>query len=214
MRLQPVSGQIPPFKPGQFMFLHFLDESGASLIKRPYSISSTPSAKHIEFTIEVVHGQFTGRLEKAKVGDILGVEGPLGHMVYRDEPKAGFIAGGTGISPILSMLRHIAEKKMKGQFLLFYSVKTRERILHHAELQMLQKTNPGIKVVITLTREAPDGWVGECGRLNPAMIRKHAPSAKESDWWVCGPPDMIKSVKECLIGLGTDPKKLRLEGWG
>jgi NAD(P)H-flavin reductase len=196
------------------MFLHLLDDSGASVIKKPYSLSSAPSSKHIEFTIELVGGRFTGRLAKAKIGDIIGVEGPLGHMIYNDETKAGFIAGGTGISPMLSMLRYIAEKKTKGTFLFFYSVRTKDRILHHAELQRLQKANPGIRVVITLTRETPDGWTGECGRLNDAMIKKHSPAAKDLDWWVCGPPEMIKSVKECLIGLGTDPKKLRLEGWG
>jgi len=214
MRIAPVSGTIPAYKPGQFMFLHFLDDSGASIVRKPYSLSSAPSAKYLEFTIELVNGQFTGRLEKAKVGDILGVEGPFGHMVYEDEAKTVFIAGGTGISPIISMLRYIAEKKIKGSFLFFYSVKTRERILHHDELRRLQKANPGIKVVITLTREAPVGWAGECGRLNDAMIKKHAPSAKDTDWWVCGPSEMIKSVKDCLIGMGTDPKRLRLEGWG
>jgi glycine betaine catabolism B len=213
-RLQPVSGKIPPYIPGQFFFLHRLDESGASLLKRPYSVASTPSMEYLEFAIDMVGGQMTGQLEKLKPGDILGVEGPAGHMAYRNELNAAFVAGGTGISPFMSMLRQIAEKNIKGRFVLFYSTRTRDHILFSDELAALQKKHPGIKVVVTLTRETPDGWAGECGRVNHEMLLRHVQIAREFDWFVCGPPGMVKAVRECLLALSVDPKKLRMEGWG
>jgi len=210
----PLEGEIPKYSPGQFMFLHFLDTQGASVIRRPYSIASPPSAPYLEFAIDMVGGQMTSRLANVREGDVLGLEGPAGHMVYRNETKAAFVAGGTGISPFMSMLRVISERNLQGRFVLFYSTRTKDHVLFSEELEALQKKHPGMKVVITLTREAPEGWRGECGRLNPDMLSKHIPDAKEFDWWVCGPPGLVKAVRECLSAIQADPKKLKLEGWG
>ncbi|MFH0885008.1 MAG: FAD-dependent oxidoreductase [Candidatus Micrarchaeota archaeon] len=213
-RLKPVSGAIPQYLPGQFFFLHMLDDAGSSILKRPYSVASSPSMEYLEFAIDMVGGQMTSQLEKRQPGDILGAEGPAGHMTYKNEPKAAFVAGGTGISPFISMLRHISEKNIQGRFVLFYSTRTRDHILFSDELEALQKKHPGIKVVITLTRETPDGWAGECGRVSHEMLSRHVQAAKEFRWFVCGPQGMVKAMRECLIALSVDPKKLRMEGWG
>lgn len=213
-RIAPIEGNVPAFLPGQFVFLHLLDESGASVVRRPYSVASSPSMPYLEFAIEMVGGQMTGRLAKARPGDTLGVEGPAGHMVYRNERKAAFVAGGTGISPFMSMLRSISEKKLPGRFVLFLSARTRDQVLFSKELEKIQASHDGIKVIVTLTREVPEGWGGECGRLNHEMLIKHLPDAREFDWWVCGSPGLVKAVRECLSLLAVDMKRLKLEGWG
>jgi len=213
-RLDPIEGKVPQFFPGQFAFIHLLGESGNSVLKRPYSIASSPSSPYLEFGIEMRGGQMTSRLDALREGQTVGIEGPLGHMAYKGEKKAAFIAGGVGVTPFISTLRHIAEKKISGTFVLFYSVRSADRIVYKDELEALQKKNPGIKAVITLTREAPPGWMGECGRINDALISKHLPQAKEFDWFLCGPPEMVKGVRACLEGLGADPKKIKMEGWG
>ncbi|MEW6036547.1 MAG: FAD-binding oxidoreductase [Candidatus Micrarchaeota archaeon] len=212
-RLEPLEGKVPPFQPGQFVFIHILDEKGATVARKPYSVSSAPSAPFLEFAIDMVHGQLTGRLEKMKAGDVVGVEGPMGHMTYKGQEKAAFIAGGTGIAPFMSMLRHIAEKQVRGSFILFYSTRTRDRIIFSEELESLQKRHPGIKVVVTLTREEPGEWVGECGRINGVMISKYAAVPKEYDWYICGAPELVKNMRICLEAAGVDPKKLMMEGW-
>ena len=213
-RFQPFSGEIPQFTPGQWVFLHLLDEKGNSVEKRPYSIASSPSAPYLEFAIDMIHGKLTSKLDLMTVGDKVGIEGPMGHLTYKDQTKAAFIAGGTGVAPMMSMLRHIAEKKIDGTFVLFYTTRTRERVLYKEELEKLHEKNSGIKVVITLTREKPTNWVGECGRINHEMINKHTNKASEHDWWMCGPMDLIKNMRVCLTGMGVDGKKLRMEGWG
>ncbi len=212
-RLEPESGKVPHFVPGQFAFLHILSPDGSSIIRRPYSIASSPSSAYLEFAIDMVGGQMTGRLENLAPGDIIGVEGPAGHMVFNNEQRAAFIAGGTGVSPFISMLRHAAEKGLRGEFVLFYSTKTEAHILFRTELAALQSRNPGIRVVVTLTREAPAGWKGETGRINKEMLAKHTREPGGFDWWVCGPPLMVKAVRECLSELSVDPRRLRLEGW-
>jgi len=155
----------------------------------------------------------TGRLAELAVGDIIGLEGPAGHMIFKNELKAAFIAGGTGIAPFMSMLRHAADEGLDGEFILFYSTKTESHILYREELAGLSSRNPGIKIVITLTREAPPGWKGETGRIESGMLARHARDPGAFDWWVCGPPLMVKAVRESLFALSVDPRRLRLEGW-
>ena len=212
-RLEPLAGKVPDYLPGQFAFLHILADDGSSVVRRPYSIASCPSSPYLEFAIDMVGGQMTGRLEKAAVGGIIGVECPAGHMPYRGEGRAAFIAGGTGVAPFISTLRHIAEKKIEGEFVLFYSTRKEGQILYRDELRSLASRNPGIRIVITLTREEPAGWAGECGRINAQMLKKHIEHPEGFDWWVCGPPPMVKAVRECLSSLSVDLRRLRMEGW-
>ncbi len=212
--MEPEEGKVFDYAPGQFAYLHILDESGKTVVKRPYSIASSPSAPYLEFCIKMVGGELTGKLERMGKGTVVGVEGPFGHFSYSGQPNAAFIAGGTGIAPFVSILRYIAEKKLEGCFILFYSARTSGSVVYGDELARLEKENPNIKVVITLTREEPLGWKGECGRINEGMIRKYAAKPADFDWWICGPMALTKAMKECLLGKGVDPKRLRMEGWG
>ncbi len=213
-RLEPLEGGVPPFVPGQWVFLHILDQAGNSIDKRPYSIASSPDMPYLEFAIDMVHGRFTGKLEGLAVGSLIGVEGPQGRMTYEGQGSAAFIGGGTGVAPFIGMLRHIAARGSAGKFVLFYTTRTRDRILYREELERLKKANPGIRVVITLTRESGPDWAGECGRINHEMITRHIGKASEFDWWLCGPMELLKSMRICLAGMGADPKRIRMEGWG
>jgi ferredoxin-NADP reductase len=214
LRLEPLEGAIPAYKSGQWVFLHLLDSNGASVDKRPYSIASAPSAPYLEFCIEMRNGAFTSRLDKVVVGTVLGMEGPAGRMTYEGQKKAAFIAGGCGIAPIISMLRQIAGEGAGGQFVLFYSVRSKDRLIYGDELKRLKKKNPCIKTVVTLTRETPAKWRGECGRINHEMITKHAGKPNEFAWWMCGPVEMVKNMRECLGGMGVDAKDIQMEAWG
>ncbi len=213
-RMEPVEGKIPPYKPGQFAVLHLLDDKGASMLKRPYSIASIPGMPYLEFCIKNVQGKMTSALDKFAVGATLGIELPFGHFTYSGEKSISMIAGGCGISPLIGILREIAEKGVNGRFVLFYSAKTRNSIIYRKELEELARRNKDIKVVLTLTQESPEGWVGECGRINDEVIKKHIADPKVFDWWICGPLPMIKGLKDCILGLGADPKRIRAEGWG
>lgn len=210
--LEPVEGKLPDYRPGQFVFLHLLDDKGESIVKRPYSIASAPHMPYIELCIKLVKGELTGRLESMEKGSIVGMDDPVGPVKYNDEEKGGFIAGGTGISLMISILRHIAHKQLKGEFCLFYSARKKENILYREELEELQK-NPNIKVVITLTREEGE-WGGEKGRLCHTVVGKYVSDPKEFSWWICGPMGMLKAMRECLGSAGVDPKKIHMEGWG
>lgn len=201
------------YKPGHFVMLHALDEQGNTIVNRPYSIASSPTEGHLEFCIKIVGGQLTSILDNAKIGDSYGVSNPMGHFVYEDQNKCAFVAGGTGIAPFISMLRYITNKKISGKFVLFYSARNQDLILYKKELESLQK-NKDIEIVITLTREEPKDWKGECGRISGEMLKKHIPDLHDYNWYLCGPLKMTISLREFLIKQGTKGDKIKFEGWG
>jgi ferredoxin-NADP reductase len=213
-RMEPVEGPKLIYLPGQFVFLHILDKDGNTIAKKPYSLASSPDAPHIEFCIKMRGGNVTGKLDRMEVGSVLGVEGPFGHFAYEGQKEAGFVAGGVGIAPFIGMLRYIADRKLQGRFVLFYSAKTKDSLLYLDELSKLCRRNPDIKTVITLTREAPPGWPGECGRLSHEMIMKHVEKPGCMSWWICGPLEMVAAIKTCLVDAGKEAKDIRMEGWG
>jgi NAD(P)H-flavin reductase len=214
-RMEPVEpGAGLMFLPGQFVFLHALGKDGASLAKKPYSIASSPDAPYLEFCIRMRHGDMTGRLEAMETGSVVGVEGPFGNFAYEMQKEAGFVAGGVGIAPFMSMLRYISGRGIRGRFVLFYSAKTRDDLLYGDELAALRLKNPDIKIVITLTRDTPAGWNGECGRLDYGIISKHAGNPEKMSWWICGPLGMAAAMKSCLVEAGKDAAGIKVEGWG
>ncbi len=207
-RLKPLESEIE-YKSGEFAFIHILDENNESIVRRPYSIASAPGDE-LEFCIKLVGGELTGRLEKMRVGSILAVEQAGGHFSYNDEKKVAMIAGGTGIAPMMSILRDAAKRDIQGEFVLFYSARSKESILYREELEQLKK-DERFRIIITLTREE---WEGESGRISREMIERHIPEVAGYSWWICGPLTMAKERKEELISLGVGPKKIKVEGWG
>ncbi|MBU0591492.1 FAD-dependent oxidoreductase [Candidatus Micrarchaeota archaeon] len=213
-KMNPVTGKRFDFVPGQFVFMHILDEKGGSIVKRAYSIASAPHEKHLELCIKLIGGELTSKLENLGEGDKVGIEGPFGHFKYGDESEAAFVAGGTGVVPFIGILRHINKNKIMGKFVLFYSTKTMDQILYKKELEKLEAENLNITVVITLTRETPREWDGECGRINGDILYKYTEDTNQFNWWICGPMEMIKNIKNHLIVLGVDTDKIKMEGWG
>ena len=208
--LKPLQEKLD-FTAGEFLMLHILDDEGNSIVKRSYSIASSPDDEEIELCIKLVNGELTSKLAKLQEGAVVGVEKGGSYFTYNGEDKCGFIAGGTGMAPVIGILRTVAKRNIKGEFVFFCSSRTRDNILYKKELEDLGKTNPGIKVIHTLTREK---WEGECGRVDDEMIKKYIPDVSGFSWWICGSMAMLKSMKEHLISLGSDPKKIRMEGWG
>lgn len=212
-RLSPIKGKID-YEAGHFLMLHILDKNNGSLDKRPYSIASSPTQEYIELAIKMVGGRFTSKLDKLKEGDLVGMEGPFGDFTYKGQEKCAFIAGGTGIAAFMGMLRYIDAQRKKGKFVLFYSCRKKDEILYADELMELSEKNSDIEVVCFLTREEPEDWKGELGRVDKERIEKYAADSEDYDWYICGPVKMTASLKQILIEMGIPEDKIRIEGWG
>ena len=214
LKMEPAEeGMQIMHEPGQFIMMHLLDEKGRSLDKRPYSITSAPGERILEFCIKMIGGKFTSKIDKLKKGGMVGIEGPMGHFIYEGD-KCVFICGGTGIAPVMSMVRDIAKKEKRGSYFLFYSARKKDSLVYFDELNGLAKKNPGLKVVYTLTREEPEGWAWKCGRIKEELLREYVVKPSEFKWYVCGPLEMTRTLKECIIGMGAKEDKVHFEGWG
>lgn len=210
-RLKPVESALLTFKPGQFVKVFNHDKT----LFRPYSISSEPEDPYIELCIKTVSGgAFTSYMNTLKLGDTLWLEGPVGNFFFEEGYDSIFIAGGVGVSPIIGMLRHVARKNLKGNYLFLYSNKKKEDIPYYEELEALAKINPNIKLVYTLTQEQPSNWLGERGRINRDMISKYLPDGKKKRWYMCGPVKMVLDLRKAITELGAEKDLIKIEAWG
>ena len=218
LRLEPIDPFNLDFLPGQFVNL-YIQREGETLLARPYSIASSPTnKKYLELTIKIIEGgRFTPRVASLKEGDVVKVGGPFGKFFFLDEKKMKdmvLIGGGCGITPFISIIRYVADRKLDMNVTYFYSARTMDSILYKDELEAIAKKNPNIKVIFTCTRETSPAWKGEKGRINSDMIKKYTDvSNPEKYYLLCGPPEMIKTLVESLKGLGIKEDKILHESW-
>ncbi len=199
------------FKPGQFVMLSFPDDK----LKRAYSIFSSPTQKDLEFGIKK-EGDFTQRLFRCKEGEILNCTGPYGMFCFSDEIKNDIvlIAGGVGLTPLMSILRYVVDKKLPNKVTLLYSAKKISDFLCYDELKELSGKGK-IKCSFTITKEEDiEGRQGHVGRINEEMIKENVDNLKENVYFICGPKGMVDGVIEILKDLRLPKENIKTERWG
>ena len=209
-------GTTIDFVPGMFAMLEYRNPETKEGIARAFSIANPPPSDELEFLISLIHGRFTSKLDTAKMGDVYYVSAPYGQFRFdiNSGTKFLFLAGGTGLAPFMSMLRMLENKRQRIDCNMLYSVRYPDEIIDREELdEMEQKV--GVKTTVTVTRPAEgDGWSGEKGHADSAMILRHVPDVKERSSYICGPPAFVKALKLALMSLGVDEKSIHAEMWG
>jgi ferredoxin-NADP reductase len=207
---------------GQHVDVRLVAEDGYQA-QRSYSIASAPESASVELTIErLADGEVSTYLcDVLRPGDGLELRGPIGgYFVWdasSDEPLM-LIAGGSGIVPLMAMLRHreraASPRRTGAPARLLYSARSADAVIYRDELQELGDGH-GVSVALTLTRTAPPGWRGYRRRVDRMMLDEFAwpPSAKP-DVFVCGPTPFVESVATLLVELGHDASKIRTERFG
>jgi 3-phenylpropionate/trans-cinnamate dioxygenase ferredoxin reductase subunit len=198
-RLQPESGQIFDYLPGQFVMVGIYDQSGQILAKKPYSLCSSPNNKgelQIAFKIQ---GKFTEQLAELKENDRIAIAGPFGVFTLRPPINRDtvLLAGGIGLTPLLSILRYVADQNTKHNFTLLFAVRSADEIAFQDELDNLASQHSNIKCVY-FVESAPDNWTGEIGRITPELLLKYCQPMTEKNYFVCGPPIFIQIMVERL----------------
>ncbi len=220
IRFKPEDGQPNNFDPGMFMMLSGLDAAGNRYVARALSIASDPSAADMEFFIikNPTHGEHIGRSHfvDAAVGDAFMFRGPNGQFRFdpAKDSKILFVAGGTGVAPFMSMLRHMRVIGAKNDVVMLYSVKYPAEIIRKKEMEELAIVL-GIKLTVTVTRPASgDGWTGQTGHVDQNMIQKCAPDFAERMCYICGPLPFVKAAKDLLTLLNVKPERISADVWG
>lgn len=206
---------LAPFKAGQYITIHVTVDD--SPVTRAYSLSSAPSLANkdsYKITIKRVENGLVSNymLDQIKVGDHLDVSKPAGNFGYnpiRDEENVIAIAGGSGITPFMSLAWAILEGNYQCQLTVFYSVKTYEDIIFKKEIEEINKKNKGVKFIITLTREEKEGYLN--GHLTKEMLE---PYIKEFNTvLMCGPKELYRSMNELLNEFNIPRKSVHYENF-
>ncbi|HTY26479.1 MAG TPA: ferredoxin reductase [Desulfomonilaceae bacterium] len=207
-------------RPGQHYDIRLTAEDGYQA-QRSYSIASEPEREgEIDLTVERIEsGEVSPYLHDVLIpGDRIEVRGPIGgYFVWegsRPEPLL-LIAGGSGVVPLMSMLRHRSVAGGKIQTRLLYSSRTFDDIIYFAELERLQGVKNGPKVYHTLTRTQPEGWKGYARRIDRQMLGEVAkPLGGSVQVFICGPTLLVESTADELVGLGIPAAQIRTERFG
>ncbi len=216
VRMKAVDGTAMNFDAGMFVMIYGIDAAGKEYVGRAFSIASEPSAQEMEFFVVKEHGGHVSHFTETKPGDRYSVVGPHGQFKFVPgvDKKVLFIAGGTGLAPFMSMIRHLKKLGSDTDAVLLYSIKFPTEILVKDELYQLC-TGLGIKLVITVTRpQEGDGWSGETGHIGADMIKKHAPDVKERVSYVCGPLPFVNAIKDALVQLDVPKNEIKADVWG
>jgi ferredoxin-NADP reductase len=151
-------------------------------------------------------------------GDRIEVRGPIGgYFIWEAGMKEPLllIAGGSGIVPLMSMLRHRAAAGAVNPTSLLYSSRTFEDVIYYDELEKLSKANGGPQIFHTLTRSQPSGWKGYARRVDEAMLKEIAgPLGRSVQVFICGPTLMVEAAANALVKLGINSNQIRTERFG
>ncbi|MGJ0485403.1 MAG: FAD-binding oxidoreductase [Methylomicrobium sp.] len=207
------------YKPGQF--ITFILGINGEEVRRSYSMSSSPSRPHLlEITIKRVPGGLVSNwfCDHVKLGDELSVKGPTGHFTCFDSPSRRilFIGAGSGITPILSMCRWIADTAPDIDVKLLASFKSPSDIIFRKEFEMLSARSSGFQTAITVTSrwKGVDFWGGFTGRVNRHMLAMFVPDILERDVFLCGPEPFSQSINGILREIGYDMSRFHTESYG
>ena len=211
-----LQGQSLPYLAGQAAYL----QPQGSEKRRAYSIASAPeeTAQHglIEFLVQTGNDSSAG-LTPALIqpGRPVALDGPLGSFTFPAHPRERrfvFIAGGTGIAPLRSMLWHTLLAERDGHVALIYSVRSPEEFAYMQEFQRLEDERR-IEFRHTVTRAAREGWLGRQGRIDIRCLDGLIERG-ETLCFVCGPPALVGDLRPQLKELGVGDDQIRIENWG
>lgn len=152
------------------------------------------------------------------VGDQIEVRGPIGGYFVWEASLGGplcLIAGGSGIVPLMAMLRHRAAAGSKNPTRLLYSSRTPEDVIYSQELEALCAANTALRVFHTFTRTQPPGWTGYARRIdNPMLGEVVKPLGNATQVFICGPTLLVEAAASGLVQLGVPPAQIRTERFG
>lgn len=187
------------FKPGQYLILT-LNIAGKD-VSKAFSISSSPTEKgFVQFTKKLSNSDFSNALNKLSIGKEYSIRLPMGKFIFDGQfPKAAFLSGGIGITPIRSIFKYAVDKQLSSSLVLLYSGQTPEYLIFRNDFSLMKGKDKNLKVVYTLTN--CDEKVAGCriGYIDDEMVRQEMPDYKERVFFICGPPGMVDGMRAMLL---------------
>jgi ferredoxin-NADP reductase len=208
----------PGHRAGQHLDVRLTAEDGYQA-QRSYSIASAPEADAVELTVELVDdGEVSPYLvAELRPGDAFEVRGPVGGHFSWEASQGGpllLVGGGSGLVPLMAMLRHRAARASTVGAHVLVSVRAEADRLYASELEALEPRE-GLRLATTYTRAAPAAWDGFTGRVSAGMLAGLGPApAERPRTFVCGPTGFVEAVADLLVAAGHDPRAIHAERFG
>jgi ferredoxin-NADP reductase len=222
-RVKTITFDVPRWSghlAGQHVDIRLTAEDGYQA-QRSYSIASPQGdGAKLELTVENVNdGEVSPfLLEVLAVDDVIELRGPIGgYFTWRPKQPGPLmlVAGGSGVVPLMSILRTRAMAGDRTPTRVLYSSRTAADIIYREEMAQFARADDGATIVHTLTRTQPTGWDGERGRIDLAMLRRHCwPAAQNPIAFVCGPTPFVEAVANALVTLDYPPDRIKTERFG
>lgn len=209
----------PGHRPGQHVDVRLTGEDGHQA-QRLYSIASAPEDPFVALTVErIAEGEVSPYLVgEVRAGDRFELRGPIGgHFAWTADLGGPLflIAGGSGVVPLMAMLRHRAAVGSRVPAVLLYSSRSLDDIIYREELDRLAARGDGLKIVHTLTRVRPPGWSGLARRIDRGMLAEAGfPASARPHVFICGPTSLVESAGQHLLDLGHEPSRIKTERFG
>jgi ferredoxin-NADP reductase len=207
----------PGHRAGQHVDVRLTAEDGYQA-QRSYSIASEPDGTRVELTVvRIDDGEVSPYLtDELRPGDQIELRGPVGGYFVWEPSQGGpllLVAGGSGIAPLMAMIRVRAAAGSDADTRLLFSSRAWEDVIYREELERLN--GDGLRVVHTLTLSQPPDWTGYARRVDAEMLAELGPSpAERPHVYVCGPTPFVEAVAEALVQLGHEPQAIKTERFG
>jgi ferredoxin-NADP reductase len=208
----------PGHQAGQHVDVRLTAPDGYSA-QRSYSIASPPGGTGLELTVQrLADGEVSPYLtEVLAPGDPLELRGPIGGwFVWRAEDTGPvlLVAGGSGVVPLMAMIRARALSGSRAPFRLVYSVREPETALYASELAERARTDAGLEVTYVYTRSTPAGWRMPAGRINADILTAGQAALPGLSVFVCGPTGFVEAAADLLVDAGHEPGTIKTERFG
>jgi ferredoxin-NADP reductase len=203
---------------GQHVDIRLTAEDGYQTV-RSYSIASPPEEPRVVVTIERLDdGEVSPYLvDEVRSGDPLEVRGPIGGYFVWEVSEGGplfLVGGGSGIVPLMAMIRHRLAAGSEVPITLLYSVRSPEDVIYRQELEALAAQG-GIQVLFTYTRSQPAGWTGYRRRIDDSLLAEVVPSPDIRPLiYICGPTALVEGAASGMVALGHEPARIKTERFG
>ena len=205
------------FKPGQAIDLVLPDPAvaGTDSGRHAFSIVSAPHQDELVVATRMRDSAFKNALARLPVGGAAEIDGPFGSLTLHNkrERAAVLLAGGIGITPFMSMLRHAAHIGLQQRLVLLYSNRRPEDSAFLSELQRLEGENPNFRLLATMTQmeASHQPWMGETGKIDEALLKRASAELADPVYYVAGPPAMVSALRATLEAAGVDGDDVRSE---
>ncbi len=207
-------------QPGQHVDVRLTADDGYQA-ERSYSIASPPEdTPKVTITVERLDdGEVSPYLvDEVQTGDHVELRGPIGGYFVWEAHMGGpllLLGGGSGIVPLMAMIRHRLAVRSTVPTRLLYSTRSQEEAIYRRELEDLTGRNGGLEVIYTLTRQQPAGWTGYHRRIDEELLREVAwPAQDRAVAYICGPTQFVETAATSLVALRYDPTRVKTERFG